>query len=321
MVKRADDRVRWSEWTVKVTLLTMSASNPFLTALRSRIESQTKESSLNLLLPISGQSLSSSLSSLSLSSLINSPLNSFRTHRSTTIQTSTWPLSKTHQETSYLLPSSCMYLIFDPFIHLSTHFIFFNHSQTKPHEIIQAIKSFIYNSLRRTDDALNVFQQFNRPSHPAKSVSDLQRKPPSRPLLTLWINWSLNPDYVHFISYVLLNQNRHDELVQLYEKATQKITHEYQHVNYLFSATCSSPNHTSRKKLDWLSTSFSSPSFFLLSQVAIDAYLNLAEIGRIKDQQQVVEQHILSPSPTPWSNMAKETWHTSTYSLEGFPPF
>ncbi|KAG0140779.1 hypothetical protein CROQUDRAFT_718493 [Cronartium quercuum f. sp. fusiforme G11] len=95
--------------------------------------------------------------------------------------------------------------------------------------ILYAIKAFVLNLLGRSDQASSIFNQyFNLPSHPA----------------------NLDLDYVQLIAFTLIDLNKSDELVLLYERATNKISLENRNL-------------------------------------AVEAYLNLAEFNRIKDMQQI----------------------------------
>lgn len=103
--------------------------------------------------------------------------------------------------------------------------------------LLYAIKAFVLHSLNRHDQAIAIFNTFNQNQVNPNSSSNIHPA-------------NFDPAYVQFISYTLLGLGFHDELVQLYEKATQ--------------------------------------SFGVQTQsVSVDAYLTLAQINRPKDQQQI----------------------------------
>ncbi|EGF99104.1 uncharacterized protein MELLADRAFT_94917 [Melampsora larici-populina 98AG31] len=106
--------------------------------------------------------------------------------------------------------------------------------------LLYAIKAFVLFSLNRHDQAIAIFNTFNQNQPNPNSSSNVPVPHPA----------NFDPTYVEFISYTLLGLGFHDELVQLYEKATQ--------------------------------------SFGVQTQsVSVDAYLTLAQINRPKDQQQI----------------------------------
>ncbi|KAH9807387.1 N-acetyltransferase B complex non catalytic subunit-domain-containing protein [Melampsora americana] len=77
--------------------------------------------------------------------------------------------------------------------------------------LLYAIKAFVLHSLNRHDQAIAIFNTFNQNQVNSHSSSNIPVPHPA----------NFDPTYVQFISYTLLGLGFHDELVQLYEKATQ----------------------------------------------------------------------------------------------------